>query len=228
MIARHNNPRPLRQPPSTLLWAEDPGWENMGTSVPIPPELALSAGQEGKYFHPDLQVGLAAIPAPHSCAVSPALLSPLLLGELGGSAARLAAIPRWCSEDRQGPRSPGCVCCDFPALGPAAHRWVGIAAAPSRVPRAGQSSSSGSSPPQPLWFLAPSPGSLALRDTHMPPAHPAASPQPAQCPPSNVFSSSQPHTLPFSTSPPPARPTSSVPASAEDWGCRAFPIAALH
>lgn len=137
----------------------------MGTSVP--PELALSAGQKGKYSHPDLQLRLAAIPAPHPCTRLPALLSPQLLGLLGGSAARLAAIPRWCSEDRQGPGSPACLRRGFPAVGPAAHRWAGIAAAPSRVPRAGRSSSSSSFPPQPLWFSAASPRSLALRDPHV-------------------------------------------------------------
>lgn len=200
----------------------------MGTSVPIPPELALSAGQEGKYFHPNLQLGLAAIPQPHPCTLPPALLSPQLLGELGGSAARLAAIPRWCSEDRQGPGSRGYVCRGFPALGPAAHRWAGIAAAPSRVPRAGHSSSSSSFPPQPLWFLAASPRSLALRDTHMSPAHPVASPPACPVPPKQCAQLSQPHTLPFSTSDPLAQHTSSVPASAEGWVCRAFPIAALH
>lgn len=162
----------------------------MGTSVP--PELALSAGQKGKYSHPDLQLRLAAIPAPHPCTRLPALLSPQLLGLLGGSAARLAAIPRWCSEDRQGPGSPACLRRGFPAVGPAAHRWAGIAAAPSRVPRAGRSSSSSSFPPQPLWFSAASPRSLALRDPHSLLPTLLLLPQPAQCPPSNVLSSPSP------------------------------------
>lgn len=121
--------------------------------------------------------------------------------------ARLAPIPRWCSEDTQHPRSGSC----------RAPGGLGGLHPPADPPPKGLGTSL---PPQLLCFAPPAWAAPLAQGPQIPagctqgsPAHPAAGCLPCQVPPKGCAElPPDPTNCPF-TSPPPAQPAFPCPSS---------------